>query len=181
VKKKRITQSGLFRLRPLLALVFCAAAICSMIVSGSLLAVWRSEVPGKGSERTLTFAERIVYQRAIEEVYWRHRIWPRERPDPKPSLDGVMSQAQLERKVRDYLRKSQALENYWQQPITSEQLQAEINRMAKHTKRPEVLRELFQVLGNDPLVVAECLARPLLAGRLFTSALTYRDVSWAVS
>src|SRR5881394_506164 len=27
--------------------------------------------------RTLTFAERAAYQYAIEEVYWRHRIWPR--------------------------------------------------------------------------------------------------------
>src|SRR5439155_17938984 len=27
--------------------------------------------------RTLTFAERVAYQYAIEEVYWRHRIWPR--------------------------------------------------------------------------------------------------------
>jgi hypothetical protein len=47
---------------------------------------------------TLTFADRVAYQRAIEEVYWRHRIWPKERPDPKPSLDAVMSQAQLEKK-----------------------------------------------------------------------------------
>ena len=29
-------------------------------------------------------------------------------------------------------------------------------------------------------MVAECLARPILAERLFTSALTYRDVSWTV-
>ena len=65
-------------------------------------------------DRTLTFAERVSYQRAIEEVYWRHRIWPKERPDPKPSLDAVMSQAQLENKVEEYLRKSQALEDYWQ-------------------------------------------------------------------
>ena len=92
-----------------------------------------------------------------------------------------MSQAQLESKVHDYLRKSQALQDYWQQPIASEQLQAEMNRMAKHTKQPEVLRELFQALGNDPLVIAECLARPVLAERLFTSALDYCDVSWAVS
>jgi hypothetical protein len=38
----------------------------------------------------LTIADRVAYQRAIEEVYWRHRIWPKERPDPKPSLDQVM-------------------------------------------------------------------------------------------
>jgi hypothetical protein len=117
----------------------------------------------------LTFAKRVAFQRAIEEVYWRHRIWPRnrgERPDPKPSLDAVMSQAQLEKKVADYLRKSQALEDEWQRPITAEQLQAEMDRMAQHTKQPEVLRELFEALGNDPSVIAECLARPVLAERL---------------
>src|SRR5213596_3071678 len=123
------------------------------------------------AQRTLTFAERVSYQRAIEDVYWRHRIWPRsrgERPDPKPSLDKVMTQAQIEKKVEDYLRKSQALEDYWQRPITAEQLQAEMNRMAQHTKQPDVLRELFEALGSDPSVIAECLARPVLAERLLT-------------
>src|SRR5215468_8612069 len=100
------------------------------------------EVNGHESA-TLSFAERAAYQRAIEDVYWRHRIWPKERPDPKPSLDTVMSQAQLERKVRDYLQNSQAFENYWQQPITAKQLQAEMDRMAQHTQQPEMLRELF--------------------------------------
>ena len=38
--------------------------------------------------------------------------------------------------------------------------------MASHTRHPDVLRELFAVLGNDPLVIAECLARPILAERL---------------
>ena len=96
----------------------------------------------------LTFEERVTYQSAIEEVYWRHRIWPKENSSPKPSLDAVMSRAQLEKKVVDYLRKSQALEHYSQLPITSEQLQAEMDRMAKHTKQPEVLRELFEALEN---------------------------------
>ena len=27
--------------------------------------------------RTLSFAERVAYQRAIKEVYWQHRIWCR--------------------------------------------------------------------------------------------------------
>jgi hypothetical protein len=43
------------------------------------------------------------------------------RPDPKPSLDVVMSQAQMENKVAGYLRNSQALEDHWQRPITAEQ------------------------------------------------------------
>jgi hypothetical protein len=86
-----------------------------------------------------------------------------------------MPQAQLERKVADYLRKSQALEDYWQRPITAEQLQAEIERMAIHSKKPEVLRELFAALGNDAFVIAECLARPALADRLLTNWYGYDD------
>ena len=77
-----------------------------------------------------------------------------------------MSQAQIEKKVEEYLRNSQALEDYWQRPITADQLQAEMERMASHTKQPQVLRELFEALGNDPFVIAECLARPVLTERL---------------
>ena len=161
---KQDSQSGFPGSRALLILLFCAVA-CS-ILTGTVVAFFRPETRSQISQRTLTFAERVAYQRAIEDVYWRHRIWPKENPDPKPSLDAVMSQAQLEKKVEDYLRNSQALEDYWQQPITAEQLQAEMDRMAQHTKQPEVLRELFEALGNDPFVIAECLARPVLAERL---------------
>src|SRR5215467_7463834 len=124
--------------------------------------------PATRENQTLTFADRVAYQRAIEDIYWRHRIWPNENPDPKPSLDAVMSQAQLEQKVEDYLRKSQALEDYSQRPITAGQLQAEMDRMAENTQQPEVLHELFDALGNDPFVIAECVARPALAERLLT-------------
>ena len=82
-----------------------------------------------------------------------------------------MSQAQIEKKVEDYLRNSQALEDYWQRPITADQLQTEMERMASHTKQPDVLRELFEALGNDPFVIAECLARPALAERFATPIL----------
>jgi N-acetylneuraminic acid mutarotase len=154
--------------RVLLALLLCVAA-GSSIVSGTLLAFFNSEAPTKGAKRMLTVEERVAYQRAIEEVYWRHRIWPKERPDPKPSLDAVISQAQLEQKVESCLRNSQALEDYWPRPITPQQLQAEMDRMAQNTRQPEVLQELFEALGNDPFVVAECLARPALAERLLTN------------
>jgi hypothetical protein len=124
--------------------------------------------------RAHRFAERVAYQRAIEGVYWRHRIWPKENPDPKPSLDAMMTQAQLEKKVTDCLRESQELEDYWRQPITAGQLQAEMDRMARDTKQPEVLRELFEALGNDPAVIAECLAKPIIAERLIAD-LSARD------
>ena len=137
-----------------------------IVSAGTLLAFFRPEAPTTISKGTLTFAERVGYQRAIEEVYWRHRIWPKERTDPKPSLDAVMSQAQLQKKVEGYLRKSQALEDQRQRPLSAEQLQAEMDRMAKHTRQPEVLHELCEALGNDAFVIAECLARPELTERL---------------
>ena len=41
--------------------------------------------------------------------------------------------------------------------------------MAAHSKAPDVLRELFAALDDDPRKAAECLARPLLADRLIRS------------
>ena len=134
-----------------------------MLLASTLLAFLHSEGPTRAARRTLTFADRVPYQRAIEEVYWRHRIWPN--PESKPPLDAVMSQEQLEKKVTDYLRNSQALEDYWQRPLTVEQLQTEMDRMAQHTRQPEVLRELFEAVGNDPFVIAECLASQTLLSR----------------
>ena len=155
-----------------------------LLLTGTLLVYSRPAASTKVSPRTLTFAQRVSYQRAIEEVYWRHRIWPRnrgERLDPKPPLDTVMSHAQMEKKVEDYLRQSRALEDYLHNPITPEQLQAEIDRIATHTKQPDVLQELFAALGNDPFVIAECLARPVLSERLFKSAISHDDPIEAVS
>src|SRR5882762_1484434 len=166
MKKKHTAQFGSFSLQ----LVLCSAAVCSMI-TGTLLAFFHPEAPAKASHPAaaeLTFTERVAYQRAIEENYWRHRIWPKQNSEPKPSLDEVMSPQQIERKVEDYLRESQALEDYWQRPITPDQLQTEMERIASHTKQPEVLREIFEALGNDPFVIAECLAKPVLAERLLT-------------
>src|SRR5512132_1000606 len=150
----------------LIALMLACFALSPSVVTGTLLAFFHPELQAEASYRTLSFAERVSYQRAIEDVYWRHRIWPKERPDPKPSFDPGMSQTQLENEVADYLRESQALENYWEKPISAEQLQAETDRMARHTKQPEVLRELFEALRNDPALIAECLARPVLTKRL---------------
>ncbi|HEY4273222.1 MAG TPA: hypothetical protein VGM65_14585 [Candidatus Udaeobacter sp.] len=162
-----------------LNLLLCVAA-CS-VGTGTLLAFLGAEGPSNVSQRMLTFADRVAYQRAIEEVYWRHRIWPKENAKPKPSLDEVMSQAQIEKKVEDYLRDSQALEVYWQGPITPDQLQAEMERIARDTKQPEVLQELFEALGNDPFVIAECLARPILTERLTADLAVVAGVSPALA
>src|SRR5438132_12717354 len=53
--------------------------------------------------RAFSFAERVVFQRASEELYWRHRIWPKENSDPKPALDAVISQTQPQNTAPRYL------------------------------------------------------------------------------
>jgi hypothetical protein len=164
MKRKRTTQSAFFRLRGLLALLACAAAACSML-SGAL-PFFRPEAPVNLSPRTLTFAERVAYQYAIEEVYWRHRIWPKENARPKPPIDAIVAHREIQQKVEDYLRRSQLVADQRGSPVTASELQAEMERVATHTRDPDTLRELFEALGNDPFVIGECLARPILAERL---------------
>ncbi|MGH8163516.1 MAG: hypothetical protein ACREP1_04190, partial [Rhodanobacteraceae bacterium] len=152
------------------AILFASGSVSAPGKSGASFPLARASYKVAPQNGTLSFADRVAYQRAIEEVYWRHRIWPKENRAPKPSLDRVMSHTDIEKKVEDYLRKSQALEDYWQTPITPKQLQAEMERIASRTKQPEVLREIFAALGNDPFVIAECLARPVLAERLLADS-----------
>ncbi len=131
--------------------------------------------PALAEVRPLTLDERVVAQTAIEEVYWRHRIWPRGNPAPKPALAAVLPQAAIRLKVLDYLKKSRALEEVWQRPLTGEQLQAELDRMSRSTRDPEMLRQLYEALDGDAYVIAETLARPTLVERLIRNAYAYDD------
>ena len=114
----------------------------------------------------LTFEERAKAQQAIERVYYAHRIWPKENPQPKPPFEQMVPRSVIEAKVTDYLKKCAALDKYWQRPIQPNQLQAEMDRMAKGSKDVATLRQLCAALNDDPWLIAECLARPILADRL---------------
>jgi N-acetylneuraminic acid mutarotase len=91
-------------------------------------------------------------------------MWPQAN-GPKP----VFVAASTRVKVDDVLRKSNALKTLWGQNISGEMLQAEINRLASHTKNPELLSELFSSLKDDPQLIAEMIARPILVDRLSRS------------
>ena len=64
MKNRRTAQSAFFNLRGLLITVVCGASI----LTGTLPAFLHSDTPN-GAQRTLAFVERVVYQRAIEDVY----------------------------------------------------------------------------------------------------------------
>ena len=122
--------------------------------------------------RPLTLDDRVAAQRAIEEVYWRHRIWPKENPGPKPPLSQVMPDAAIRAKVEDYLKKSNELESLEQKPVSTARLQAELERMARETRDGATLQELFHALGDDPALIAETLGRQTVVAR---STLDGRD------
>jgi len=120
--------------------------------------------------RNLTLEDRIDAQEAIERVYWKHRIWPSENGTPKPLLEKVLTRSQIHARVVDYIRKSNALAAIWNRPIMADHLQYEMRRMAAESQAPDVLRELFAALGDDPFTIAETLARQTLADRLIREA-----------
>ena len=114
----------------------------------------------------LSMDDRLLCQEQIERVYHKKRIWPKDNPEPKPAFEKMIPRESIEKKVGDTVKKCALLDEYWQRPITGEQLQAEMDRMVRQTKDPEGLKELFAALNNDPRLIAECLARPVLADRL---------------
>jgi len=105
-------------------------------------------------------------RRAIEEVYWRHRVWPADNPAPKPTLDEALPEVEVRARVERTFRLSQALDAYWKRPVTPAQLQRELDRMARESRDPARFRELLAAVGNDPARAAECIARPALVERV---------------
>ncbi len=110
--------------------------------------------------RELSFEERVRAQEAIERVYYSYQTGA-----SRPFEEAVPREA-LERKVRTYLKQTIALESFWKTSVTSDMLRRELERMTTKTQMPGRLRQLFAALGDDPLLVHECLARPVLVDRL---------------
>src|SRR5678815_4584601 len=102
--------------------------------------------------RPLTFQQRVEAQRAIERVRYNHQIGARRR------FEEAVPVPVLERMVRASMDSTLA--------ITPEMLRDETARIARATRMPDRLHELYTALGNDPLLIQESLVRPSLAGRL---------------
>jgi hypothetical protein len=131
------------------------------LAAGFLVAVICSGVLAIGpARRTLTFEERVEAQEAIERVYHRHQI------GASSSFEAAVPRAALETKVRKYLDETAALAEYWKSPVTEEMLQRELERIARDSRMPERLLELYAALGNDSFLIKECLARATLVNRL---------------
>ena len=136
---------------------------------GLVLCVLACAVPVSPTAAGISTDERVEARRAIEEVRWRHRIWPASNSRPKPSFEQSLPDAEIRRRVLDDLSKEKALEVHWSRVIKPREIQAELDRMARGSRNPEMLGEIFAALGNDPQRVATSLARPVLTDRLIRS------------
>ena len=103
--------------------------------------------------------ENFACQRRAE---YARRQWP---GSEAASCAAAVTDAVLRAKMKKTLDESALLQSLWKQSVTAEDLQAELNRMARDTNDPDGLRALFQALGNDPNTIAEALVRPLLVER----------------
>ena len=119
-----------------------------------------SPSPAPSRPAALTFQERLDAEEAIERVYYAHQIGA-----TGPFQEAVPREV-LEAKVRDSLRLSAALERFWDSGVTADSLRADLDRIARGTRFPTRLHEIYDALGRDPETVQECFVRPVLVERL---------------
>ena len=136
--------------------LWCAALLLLVPVPGSPSA--------RPASRGLSFEQRVASLEAIERVRYAHQL------GAKLSFEQAVPRSLLETKVRNSLKQSAALERFWGITITADDLAAEVRRMVTDTRMPERLAEVVAALGDDPMLVQECLARPVVADRLARQA-----------
>ena len=118
---------------------------------------------GDGIEANrLTFEERVACELSIQAVYARHRDQQSVAVD-----DQARREAQARRTVERRLRMDRALREVWNMRLTPQVLSAELERIGRDTRRPDMLAELIEALDHDPVLLGECLARPLITDRRF--------------
>jgi len=113
----------------------------------------------------LGLTERVNCSDRLERVFWAHRIWPAENPRLRPDPEELVDRAALARRVRRDLAADAELARRRGRGISAEELQRELDRMARASLDRELLVELFDALDRDPYLAAECLARPALVAR----------------
>jgi hypothetical protein len=110
----------------------------------------------------LDFERLVACRWAVEEVYWRHRIWPESNPGAKPPLAAVLPREVVAARMDDALRQVSVLADGWNLRIDAAALARELGRMARQSRDPALLRELFAAAGSGE-AAALCLALPELA------------------
>ena len=140
----------------------------TITVAGVLLAALLAAQPG-AEPRTFGLRDRVEAWRAIERVTYGHQL------ETRRHFDDAVPRSLLERKVRDQLSLSVALDRYWRAPVTADALQRELDRIAEQTLYPDRLAEIYAALDNDPHLILETFARASLVERLAHNFFDYDE------
>ena len=104
----------------------------------------------------------IDCQMDLKQYQWSKTIWPKSNSEPKPSFDEIIDMEDLRNEINNSIFKQAVLEQYFNIKITTELLQYDLNRMAKHTKDAQSLKEIYTLYDNDPVTMAHCVSRSYL-------------------
>lgn len=109
---------------------------------------------------SLTAADPIADRRAVEQVYYKHRL------GTKPPFDETMPTALLGQLVQKEAEKERVLKAVYAVEITDALVEAEVKRIEATSKAPEVLAEIQAALGKDRARFAATVARPIVVERI---------------
>jgi hypothetical protein len=106
------------------------------------------------------FAALCTDRAAVERVYYNHRT------GTKPPFEETLPADALRRLAQADLTKEAALKKVYGVEVTAAMLNAEVQRINRTTRAPEILAELKAALGNDTHRFARTVARPIVVERL---------------
>lgn len=114
--------------------------------------------------REIPLAERIAAQRAVDDLYRAHLTGAAA----PVSLDERTALAS--RKVDRALRMTAALRETYAIAVGPDELQREMERIARRSRFPDRLVAIYAALGDDAAAVRETVARPLVVERLLRAS-----------
>lgn len=111
----------------------------------------------------------------LDELKWSHNLWPKENKTPKPPFSDIVKPDQIRKTVLESLKMEAVLLNTFNFEVTPAMLQHDLDRMAKNTKDPKRLKELFTVFNNDPMTIVQCVSRPYLVKKKTANSFNWHN------
>jgi hypothetical protein len=117
------------------------------------------------SVELMSVDDRVACELAIQKVYRQART------SHTDALEGGEQQGidRARDRVLRRLKMDRVLSDRWHSPVTEAMIAAEYRRIVNDSQRPELLARIFQALGSDERLFAECLVRPLLTEERFSN------------
>ena len=135
---------------------------CLFLVSVFFLFFHSLSLAAEFLDETEYLSLRQKCQTTIEDTLWKYSIWPSVNKKAKPSRADVITNDMIIAKVNKNIANEKLLIKDYGIKITQNDLDNELQRIKLHSKKPERLSELFRALKNNPYLLRQCIARPVL-------------------